>query len=128
MKRTKFKETEIGKIPVDWDELKIAGKEFPEQKQRIAEKKAQLEAMGGQIDTSHIIKPEMPKNVQGKGEKLSMWDTMQLAQQKINAHKEYLDKLEKAYDDALARVKAEGPPSKTEEEKVYSEKKAIVKE
>ena len=108
-----------------WDLLKEASKEVPEQEKRIADKKLQLENMGRHIDISHIKKPEDITNIP-EDTNISMWEKMKLAEQKINAHMVYLNELEKVYDEALVKVKTEGPPSKKEKVKKFTEKKVII--
>ncbi|UCF07557.1 MAG: hypothetical protein JSW28_07885, partial [Thermoplasmata archaeon] len=100
---TSSKGDEKGEPASLWDLLKTAGEEFPLREQRIAEKKSRLEAMGVQIDTSHIKRPENPENIDYSDVKMSMWEIIQLAQQNISAYQEYLDKLEETYDDAIAK-------------------------
>jgi len=90
-----------------WDLMKTSNKELQEQKQRIEEKKAMLEELGYHLDTSHIKRSKDSEKLENRDDKMSMWDKMQLAERKILAEKEYLDRLERAYDDALEKISNE---------------------
>jgi hypothetical protein len=84
-----------------WDMMKKIPPELLAQQSRIKDKRSLLEENDVFLDTSHIVKREVISvNVEEPNE-MSMWESVQLIQEKFLIEIEYHDKLEAAYDRAI---------------------------
>ena len=87
-----------------WDLMQKMGPELKEQEERIQRKRALLEAAGVELDLSHIkISKETRMDMQGT-ENMSMWEKMQSMEASFNKLKEYQDRIEAAYDEAIGEL------------------------
>jgi hypothetical protein len=94
-------------------DFKEQERKLVEQRERIEQKRKDLEARGIDVDTSHIKKdePDSTRNNTKRKQtplyiskdELSMWEMMELMASKFAEEKSYMDQLEKAYDEALAK-------------------------
>jgi hypothetical protein len=83
-------------------DFKEQEKQLKEQSERIEEKRRVAEARGIVLDTSHINR-SIPEPVDYSGDEPSMWDMLRKMENKFAEENRYLNQLEKAYDEALAK-------------------------
>ena len=89
----------IQKMSEDFKEQEI---QLKEKEECIEQKRIALEARGINIDTSNIIKHK-PQPVEHNNEEPSIYDMMRQMENRIAVENRYLNQLEKAYDEALAK-------------------------
>jgi hypothetical protein len=102
-KKTKPLREQIEDMSI-WDMMKKIPPELKTQQSRIEDKRSILEENNVHLDTSHITKREGKSVKIEEHEEMSMWDRMQLVQEKFDIELEYLDKLEAAYDEAIKDI------------------------
>ncbi len=98
-----FREKEKRSKPM-WDMMQKMSGELKEQEERIQRKRGLLEAAGVELDLSHIKRPEEMKVSEEGSEKMTMWEEMKAMEEGFNAIKEYQDRLEAAYDEAIDKL------------------------
>lgn len=94
---------------VPWDSLKRATEDFKEQERqlqvkiaRVERKGAILKERGANLDAINIKKPE-PVTMDESKENMSVMELMIFMKKKFLEQNEYLDRLEREYDDLLSK-------------------------
>ena len=83
------------------EDFKVRERELAIKRFRIGDKRTELEKKGFDLASIDVEKP--PEEVVEHSESDSMYDMLNLIDKKLKDQDAYLDRLEKAYDEALDR-------------------------
>ena len=84
------------------EDFKARERELAIKRFRVDDKKTELEKKGFDLSSIDVERP--PEEVAEHSETDSMYEMLKLIDKKLNEENEYLDRLEKAYDEVLLNL------------------------